>query len=256
MEPITQVKSNRNGEVTLSHCTRDTMQEQKNVSMNLSQINDEISVDVKNKIEVTHRKVDLSCDYGNVAMDPPAYPILLADPFKDVRVNYADLFEDDNENPVPKNKFDILPDYMSHDGIILAHTIQNAATISDGLKYASSEVLLYHQINGSKLWKFCQKSAFIGVPMIVKWNFYAWYSPWIQYTVPIIIDFRLASFLASLLKLDLWATDTGNPKHHIVASNLNFKLSSNPLKRSAVVACCLYLWGAFSSENKIDTQFT
>ena len=29
--------------------------------------------------------------------------------------------------------------------------------------------------------------------------------------IPGITDFRLASFLASLLKLDLWATDTGNP---------------------------------------------
>ena len=63
-------------------------------------------------------------------------------------------------------------------------------------------------------------------------------SPCIQYTVPIIIDFRLVSFLASLLKLDLWATDTGNPKGCIVAY-IKFQIVKQPIKEKC--SSCLLL---------------
>jgi hypothetical protein len=105
-----------------------------------------------------------------------------------------------------------------NDGICPATTPQNFVTVtSDSIPGALQR--LNHQVNMRKTWKFSHNNSYDNVALVEQLTFVQKQNihqticvAWIKDNeIPGILDFRFASFLAAILKLDLWATDTGNP---------------------------------------------
>ena len=106
----------------------------------------------------------------------------------------------------------------NNDGICPATTLQNFVTVtSDALPGALQ--FLHHQFIMWKTWKFRHKYS----------DDNAFGVTWLKDNdIPGIADFRFASFLAAILKLDLWATDTGNPSGIVVLiPKANYEMSSD-----------------------------
>jgi hypothetical protein len=133
-----------------------------------------------------------------------------------------------------------------NDGICPATTLQNFVTVtSDAIPGAWQR--LHHQINMWKTWKFSHKKSDDNVALIEQLTFVQKQNihqticvAWIKDNdIPGILDFRFASFLAAILKLDLWATDTGNPSDIVVLTmaTSNYVMSSyKPFKGIVYVA--------------------
>ena len=131
-----------------------------------------------------------------------------------------------------------------NDKIILAPTKSNgiipAATVKHfvlGITVGKFGVAQWqqHQVGTWKTWKYRHKFS-IDVASLVKAfsdvknaniSVSVLCIPWVNDVILNIVDFRLASFLAALLKLDLWATDTGNPT--MVAINKSNYVNSDQL---------------------------
>jgi hypothetical protein len=112
---------------------------------------------------------------------------------------------------------------VDNDGINLAPTLQTFAETTAALKFAPTGVVhyLHHQAINMETWKFRRKfssdNAFLVEnylyiqKAVVVWPAHVQQAPWFHVEILGVSDLRFASFLADLLKLDLWATDTGNP---------------------------------------------
>ena len=131
-------------------------------------------------------------------------------------------------------------DPMESDMIISSPTLQNILVTVNGSSDAHPGVILHlhNQVKGWKTWKFRRKFASNGASTMEKCFVHVQTTPWLHPIIPSINDFRFASFLAALLKLDLWATDTGNPNTMIISvSKLDNEKSHNPFMRSVAITC-------------------
>ena len=108
---------------------------------------------------------------------------------------------------------------MESDRIISSPTLQNILVTVNGSSDTHPAVILhlYNQVKGWKTWKFRRKFASNGASTMIKCFVHVQTTPWLHPIITSIGDFRFASFLAALLKLDLWATDIGNPDRMIVS---------------------------------------
>ena len=112
---------------------------------------------------------------------------------------------------------------VDSDGINLAPTLQTFAYTTDALKFAPTGAVHYLHCQAINMgtWKFRRKFSsdnaflvedYLGIQKaVVVWPAHVQQAPWFHAAILGVSDLCFATFLADLLKLDLWATDTGNP---------------------------------------------